>query len=70
MIDVGMSAAYGGRSACLVIENGVAYTLHRGKRIDFPKDSGADLLRYIKEAAALDPKPSPLAGMIAKLEAQ
>ena len=70
MIDVGMSAAYGGRLACLVIEDGVPYTLHRGTRIDFPKDDGPDLLRYAKEAAALDPQPSPLASVITKLEDQ
>jgi len=68
MIDVGMASAYGGRLACLVIEDGVPYTLHRGERIDFPKDAGPDLLRYVKEAAALDPQPSPLAATVAKLE--
>ncbi len=68
MIDVGMAATYGGRLACLVIEDRVAYALHRGTRIDFPKDDGPDLLRYVKEAAALDPQPSPLAPTIAKLE--
>lgn len=69
MIDVGMAANYGGRTACLVIEDGVPYTLHRGSRIDFPKDSAADFLRYVKQAAALDPAPSPLTTVIEKLEA-
>ncbi|MDA1314391.1 MAG: metallophosphoesterase [Acidobacteria bacterium] len=69
MIDVGMAAHYGGRVACLLIENGVPYTLHRGHKINFPSDSSADLLRYLKQAAALDPTPSPLATVIQQLEA-
>ncbi len=32
-IDVGLSAAYGGPPACLIIENGTAYTLHRGTKL-------------------------------------
>ena len=69
MIDVGLATLYGGRMACLVIEDGQVYTVHRGKRIDFPKNGGADLLRYVKEAAALDPAPSPLMATIEKMEA-
>jgi hypothetical protein len=34
-----------------------------------PSDSGKDLLRYLKQAAALDPAPSPLAERIAEVEA-
>ena len=68
LIDVGMAAPYGRRSACLVIEAGTPFTIHRGSRIEFPKDTGKDLLRYLKEAAALDPAPSPLANKIAQLE--
>jgi hypothetical protein len=69
-IDVGLSKVYdaAGRCACLEIERGKARVLHRGKRVELPTDDRADLLRYLKEAAALDPAPSPLGRMIASLE--
>ncbi len=69
LIDVGLSQAYGGRQACLLIDGGTAYTLHRGRKLKLPQDSGAGLLEYLKEAAALDPPPSPLDGLIRQLEA-
>jgi hypothetical protein len=70
-IDVGLSKVYdpGRRSACLEIERGKVRVLHRGKRLALPSDDQLDLLRYFKEAAALDPAPSPLAPRIASLEA-
>ena len=68
LIDVGMAAPYGRRSACLVIEAGTPSTIHRGSRLELPQNAGTDLLRYLKEAAALDPTPSPLAKKIAHLE--
>jgi len=68
--DNGMSAVYGSRLACLVIEKDQVYTLHRGQRIDLPTGSGSDLLEYYRKAAALDPEPSPLAGVIRQLEAK
>jgi hypothetical protein len=70
MIDVGLSAVYGSRLACLVIEKGKAYTLHRGKRLEIPTDPGLPLLRYLKKAAALDTPPSPLLHRISALEKQ
>lgn len=69
MIDVGLSNAYGGRLACLVIEKDVPYALHRGKKLRLPTDSGPELLSYLKQAAALDPAPSPLEPLIRQLEA-
>jgi hypothetical protein len=71
-IDVGLSRVYDprGRMACLVIEKGFPSALHRGKRVDLPKDDGVDLLRYLKQAAALDPAPSPLQERISGLEAR
>jgi hypothetical protein len=70
-IDVGLSKVYDdtGRCACLEIERGKVRALHRGRRLELPKDDGLDLLRYLKEAAALDPAPSSLAPKIAALEA-
>ena len=68
MIDVGMSAAYGGRLACLLIEGGKAYAIHRGKKLELPGDSPGEMLKYLTAAAALDPQPSPLAPEIKRLE--
>ncbi len=69
LIDVGLSKYYGARSACLIIENGKPFALHRGKRIELPSDTGADRLRYLREAATLDPPRSPLMKEIAEVEA-
>ncbi len=68
LIDVGLSKAYGGRQACLLIEGDDIFTLHRGKKLPLPTDSGAGLLNYLRQAAALDPHPSPLLKRIAELE--
>jgi hypothetical protein len=69
MIDVGMSAVYGGRLACLLIEGGMAYAIHRGKKLALPGDSPDEMLKYLTAAAALDPQPSPLGAEIMRLEA-
>jgi hypothetical protein len=71
-IDVGLARLYDPalRMACLVIENGRPSALHRGRKIELPLDSGPDLLRYFKQAAALDPSPSPLGPRISELEAR
>ena len=71
-IDVGLARLYDPklRMACLLIEKGKASALHRGKRLELPSDPDRDLLRYLREAAALDPQPSPLGRRIAELEAR
>ena len=72
MIDIGLPRVYDNISkvGCLEIVDGQPYALHRGHRLTLPKDeNGSDMLRYLKEAAALDPAPSPLASRISKLEA-
>ncbi|HJT86268.1 MAG TPA: metallophosphoesterase [Bryobacteraceae bacterium] len=72
LIDVGLSRIYDdkGKLACLEIDRGHAYALHRGHGLELPKDeNGPDMLRYLKQAAALDPQPSPLEERIEKLEA-
>ena len=70
-IDVGMSQFYGGPPACLLIEGDQLFAIHRGKKLPLPTtDSQPDLLAYLKQAAALDPAPSPLARTIAWLEAK
>jgi hypothetical protein len=70
LIDIGLSRVYDGigKVGCLVIEGGQVYVLHRGTRLELPSDTGKDLLRYLKQAAALDPPPSPLEKRIAELE--
>ena len=70
LIDVGLSRGpdNAGRQACLIEEKGQLYALHRGVRIPLPKDESTDMLRYLKQAAALDPEPSPLAARIQLLE--
>ena len=70
IVDVGMAEYYGKRLACLIIEDGVPYTLHRGQRIELPRDgSNAELHRYLSEVAALDPGSSPLTKAVQSLEA-
>lgn len=68
MVDVGLSSYYGSRMACLVIENGKAFALHRGSRLEIPSDPGLPIIRYLKKAAALDPAPSPLLPIISRME--
>ncbi|HYF01514.1 MAG TPA: metallophosphoesterase [Planctomycetota bacterium] len=72
MIDVGMSRFYdpAGKVACLRLDRGRPSALHRGRSLELPRDDGLDLLRYLKEAAALDPPPSPLRPAIERLEAR
>src|SRR5579862_4935289 len=72
MVDIGLSRVYDGigKVGCLVIEQDKPYVLHRGTRLELPTDSGKDLLRYLRLAAALDPPPSPLAKRIADLAAR
>jgi TPR repeat protein len=73
MLDIGLPRVYDNISkiGCLEIDGDKAYALHRGHKLELPKDeNGPDMLRYLKEAAALDPQPSPLEPRIAKLEAK
>ena len=69
MIDVGLSAVYGGPPAALVLEEGRAFALHRDHRLSLPEDDGESLLRYVREVAALEPDPSRLQGLLGRLEA-
>jgi hypothetical protein len=71
LTDVGLSRAYtgSGRLACLLIDYGKLYAVHRSSRLELPSGSGQELVAYLKRAAALDPLPSPLRKLIASLEA-
>ncbi len=64
LIDVGLSAVYGGPKACLIIDKTRFQALHRGTRLDLPVGGRTDLSAYLKAAAALDPQPSPLESLI------
>ena len=70
LIDAGLSRRLNntGNVECLVETGGKWMALHRGVPIELPRDEGEDLLRYLKQAAALDPAPSPLEERIRLLE--
>lgn len=65
LIDVGLSAAYGGPAASLVIEGGRLVVLHRGTPLDFPADG--NLRAYIEKAASVDPSPARVLGVLQQL---
>ena len=56
--------------ACLLIENGKPYALHRGEKLELPSDSVSGLLTYLRRAATLDPSPSSLETRIAEVDAR
>lgn len=68
-IDVGLARFYGGPPAALILEGEQAFALHRGRRLRLPEGEGEPLLRYLREAAALEPDPSRLEALILRLEA-
>lgn len=71
MVDTGIPRVYDntGKVACLEIDKGAPFALHRGQKLALPSDEkGPDMLRYLKAAAALDPQPSPLNARIEELE--
>jgi len=71
LVDVGLSRVYdnSGRVACLEVDGGEDFALHRGQKLELPKDEdGSEMLRYLRGAAALDPQPSPLEKRIEELE--
>ncbi|MBI4478980.1 MAG: metallophosphoesterase [Acidobacteria bacterium] len=68
LADAGLTAVYGARLAGLILEGDAAYVLHRGKKYTIPTDSGPLFLQYLKQAAALDPAPSPLQDLIRQTE--
>jgi Calcineurin-like phosphoesterase len=67
VIDVGITAVYGGHRACLLLEDGVPYAIHRGVKLDLPS-GGAEYVSYLKKALALEPPGSPLAKFTADAE--
>jgi hypothetical protein len=55
-IDVGLSATYGSHTACLVVEDGKPFALHRAKKVTLPVGP-ADLSRYLAQIRAIDGQP-------------
>jgi hypothetical protein len=68
VIDVGLSRFFGGPPAALVLEDGKAFALHRGRRLALPAAEGEPLLRYVREVMALEPDPSRLQALLDRLE--
>lgn len=68
MIDTGMTAVYGGHRACLLLEGGKVYAIHRGQKLELPV-GGAEYIAYLKKALALEPAGSALAKFVAEAEA-
>jgi len=66
-IDVGLSEYYGGPLACLVIEKGVPFALHRGELVALPRNG--EVLPYLDKVAALDPPDSRLRQYVEQLGA-
>ncbi len=69
MIDVGLSMVYGGPPASVLLEEGRAFALHRGKRVPLPEGAGESLVGYVREVMGLEPDPSRLLGLLGRLEA-
>ena len=67
-IDVGLSRAYGGPPAALVLEEGRAVALHRGRKLPLPETEGQPLLAYVREVVALEPESAKLKALLSRLE--
>ena len=65
VIDVGLSASFGGPPAFLSIEGGKYSAVHRGRNLDLPVDGG-NVAQYLRAAAALDPPGSRLERSLSK----
>ncbi len=57
LIDVGLSAVFGSHMACLVVESGKRYAVHRGNRLPLPA-TPADLAAYLNRVGALEAAPA------------
>jgi calcineurin-like phosphoesterase family protein len=68
LIDVGMSAYYGGYRACLVREGEKLFAVHRAEKVALPS-TAADFLPYLKKVVSLEPAGSKLVKYFADVEA-
>ena len=53
LIDVGLSKSFNQSPACLIIEDGKFFAMHRGRKIAIPEKT--DPAAYLKQVAELDP---------------
>ncbi len=53
VIDVGLSKAYNQSPACLIIESGKLFTMHRGTKIPIP--DGPDISEYLNQVLNAEP---------------
>ncbi|MFB3827033.1 MAG: metallophosphoesterase [Bryobacteraceae bacterium] len=54
LLDTGISRSYGSRPACLLVESGRRFAIHRGAKILLPRNMGTDLLRYQDEVEKIN----------------
>jgi len=69
-IDLGLSRFYGRPPACLVIEAGEIFVLHRGTKIPLPGSQPGELLNYLKAVEAADEQPSPVHRLVEEQQAR
>lgn len=69
MIDVGISAYYGGSLANIVIEDGILKVMHRGTLVPFPGDDLA-VQEYLEIVSELEPADSRLRRYVKFLDNQ
>jgi len=70
VIDVGLTAVFGGNRACLVVERDGLYAIHRGQKIPLPTGGNGDFLAYLKKCVSLEPAGSSLAKFASGVEAE
>jgi hypothetical protein len=69
LIDVGLSAFFGSRRACLLLEGEKMYAIHRGEKIPLPVDAATAYLQYLKRVEKLEPDPQLMDAYIEVVEA-
>jgi hypothetical protein len=67
-VDIGLSKFFGRPPACLVIEKGETYILHRGVKISVPGGSKDELLAYLRAVAAADNEPEVIQKLIDRVK--
>ena len=67
LADAGLSGVYGSRLACLIVEGGAVYVLHRAVKIPVPTGIDSEFLSYLERTSGLDPQPSPIQQLILSL---
>ncbi len=66
LIDTGLSAYYGSNRACLVLEGGKGFAIHRGEKVELPGAGGGEIGAYLKRVAALEKPGSALSRLAAQ----